>query len=233
MIKLKLSYKILGQNPSKLGMKCKHNFWKNSSHPTEQILSKDKSTFTQKPRETLYQCWGRFKELLNIFPHHNFETWRLVSYFYNGLQSQSRQVEEMMCNGKFSDKSPEDALNYLDYIAENAQHCDTIGFYESSCKPQSSPFSGGIHNLREDYDLQAKFASLTKKVEALELKKNNHVKFVQNISCYVWDSTDHSTQDCPTLPTLRESLQEQVNVVDNFKRKNPNFSLSLHDALPI
>ena len=79
-----------------------------------------------------------------------------------------------------------------------------------------------MYNLREDHDFQAKFASLARKVEALELNKNDHVKFVQNISCYVCDSTDHSTQDCPTLPALRESLHEQVNVVDNFKRPNPN-----------
>ncbi|XP_024033507.1 uncharacterized protein LOC112095634 [Citrus clementina] len=67
---------------------------------------------------------------------------RLVSYFYEGLTSQGRQVVEMMCNGEFRDKSPEDALDYLDYIAENAQHWDTVGSYESSSKPQSSPFSG-------------------------------------------------------------------------------------------
>jgi len=97
------------------------------------------TTFTQKPGETLYQCWDRFKELLNICPHHGFETWRLVSYFYEGLTSQGRQVVEMMCNGEFRDKSPEDALDYLDYIAENAQHWDTVGSYESSSKPQSSP----------------------------------------------------------------------------------------------
>ena len=178
--------------------------------------------FTQKPRETLYQCWDRFKELLNICPHHGFETWRLVSYFYEGLTSQGRQVVEMMCNGEFRDKSPEDALDYLDYIAENAQHWDTVGSYESSSKPQSSPSGGGMHNLREDHDFQAKFASLARKVEALELKKNDHVKSVQNISCCVCDSTDHSMQDCPTLSALRESLHEQVNVVDNFKRPNPN-----------
>ena len=49
-----------------------------------------------------------------------------------------------------------------------------------------------MHNLREDHDFQAKFASLARKVEALESKKNDHVKSVQNISCYVCDSTDHS-----------------------------------------
>ena len=73
-----------------------------------------------------------------------------------------------MCNGEFRDKSPEDALNYLDYIAENAQHQDTVGSYESSSKPQSSPSDGGMHNLREDHDFQAKFASLAGKVEVLE-----------------------------------------------------------------
>ena len=71
------------------------------------------TTFTQKPRGTLYQCWDRFKELFNIYPHHNFETWGLMSYFYEGLTSQGRQVVEMMCNGEFRDKSPEDALDYL------------------------------------------------------------------------------------------------------------------------
>ena len=129
-----------------------------------------------------------------------------MSYFYEGLTSQGRQVVEMMCNGEFRDKSPEDALDYLDYIAENAQHWDTVGSYESSSKPQSSPFSGGMHNLREDHDFQAKITSLARKVKALELKKNDHIKSVQNISCYVCDSTDHSTQDCPTLPALREKF---------------------------
>ena len=119
-----------------------------------------------------------YKELLNIFPHHGFETWMLVSYFYEGLISQSRQVVEMMCNDEFRDKSPEGALDYLDYIAENAQHWDTIGSYRSSSKPQSSPSSRGMYKLREDHDLQAKFASLTRKVEVLESKKNDHVKSV-------------------------------------------------------
>ena len=62
----------------------------------------------------------RFKEILNICSHHEFETWRLVSYFYEALTPQSRQVMEMICNGEFRDKSLEDALDYLEHIAENA-----------------------------------------------------------------------------------------------------------------
>ena len=72
--------------------------------------------------------------MLNICPHHGFETWRLISSFYEGLTPQSRQVVEMMCNGDFRDKSLEDAMDYLEHIVENAQYWDTIGTYESTVK---------------------------------------------------------------------------------------------------
>ncbi|XP_024046520.1 uncharacterized protein LOC112100886 [Citrus clementina] len=101
----------------------------------------------------------------------------------------SRQVVEMMCNGEFRDKNPEDALDYLDQLAENAQHWDTVGTFELTNKQQSSPSSGGIHNLREDHDLQAKFASLVRK--------------------------------CPTLPALKECLNDQANVINTFNKPNP------------
>ena len=74
--------------------------------------------------------WDGFKELLNICPHHGFETWRLVTYFYEGLIPQNRQVVEMMCNGEFRDKNYDDALYYLDQLAENAQHWDIVGTFK-------------------------------------------------------------------------------------------------------
>ena len=100
--------------------------------------------------------------MLNIYPHNRFETYRLVSYFYEGLTPQSRQVVEMMCNGEFRDKSPEDALDYLERIAENAQYWDTIGIYEPPVKSQAS--SRGIFNFKEDHDISAKYVPLARKL---------------------------------------------------------------------
>ena len=90
-------------------------------------------------------------------------------------------------------KNPEDALDYLDQLVENAQHWDTVGTFELTNKPQPSPSSGGIYNLSEDHDLQAKFASLVRKVEALENKKSDQVKSIQEIACDVCSSNDHFT----------------------------------------
>ena len=63
-------------------------------------------------------------------------------------------------------------------LAENAQNQDTIRTYEAPSKTQPLTFNGGIYNLREDHDLQAKFASLSRKVKALEMKKSGQLKYV-------------------------------------------------------
>jgi hypothetical protein len=60
--------------------------------------------------------------LLNTCPHHGFETWRLVSYFYEGLILRDRQMVELMCNGTFEDKDPNETMEYLDLLVENAQN---------------------------------------------------------------------------------------------------------------
>jgi hypothetical protein len=102
--------------------------------------------------------------LLNTCPHHGFETWRLVSYFYEGLTPKDKQIVELMCNGTFKDKNPNEAMEYLDLLAENAQNWDTTGAYKAPSKTQPLTSSGRMYNLREDHNLQAKFASLDRKV---------------------------------------------------------------------
>jgi hypothetical protein len=46
----------------------------------------------------------------------------LVSQFYEGLTPKDRQMVELMCNGTFEDKDPDEAMEYLDLLAENAQN---------------------------------------------------------------------------------------------------------------
>ena len=170
----------------------------------------------------MYQCWERYKELLNSCPHHGFETWRLVSRFYEGLTPQCRQMVEMMCNKEFSDKDPKDVLEYLDLLAVNAQNWDTVGTHKAPSKALPPTSGEGMYNLKEEHDLQARFASLARKVEALEQKKSGHLKSIQEIVCHICDANDHSTNDCPNLPTFKELLHEQANVLNTFKRPNHN-----------
>jgi len=113
-------------------------------------------------------------------------------------------------------------MKYMDLLAENAQNWDTTGTYEALCKTQPHTSSGGMYNLREDHDLKAKFASSARKVEALELKMSGQLKSVQEIICQICETNEHSTNDCPTLPSFKEYLHEQANALNSFQRPNQN-----------
>ena len=123
---------------------------------------------------------------------------------------------ELMCNGTFEDKDPNEAMEYLDLLVKNAQNWDTAGTYEAPIKTQPFTFNGGMYNLREDHDLQAKFASLARKVEALELKKKGQLKSVQDIVCQICETNEYATNDYPTLPSFKECLHEQAHYLTVF-----------------
>ncbi|RVW63535.1 hypothetical protein CK203_060858 [Vitis vinifera] len=64
-------------------------------------LKRQISNFSAKENEKFYECWERYMEAINACPHHGFDTWLLVSYFYDGMSSSMKQILETMCGGDF------------------------------------------------------------------------------------------------------------------------------------
>ncbi|RVW13744.1 hypothetical protein CK203_087188 [Vitis vinifera] len=64
-------------------------------------LKRQISNFSAKENEKFYECWERYMEAINACPHHGFDTWLLVSYFYNGMSSSMKQLLETMYGGDF------------------------------------------------------------------------------------------------------------------------------------
>ncbi|KAL6347337.1 hypothetical protein AAG906_016791 [Vitis piasezkii] len=63
-------------------------------------------------------------EAINACPRHGFDTWLLVSYFYDGMSSSMKQLLETMCGGDFMSKNPEEAMDFLSYVAEVSRGWD-------------------------------------------------------------------------------------------------------------
>ena len=82
-----------------------------------------------------------------------------------------------MCTGEFYDKSAREAIQFFDTIAENARTWETNTSFDTA-KVHSTPTGGGIHHLRENDDMQAKEANLTRKLETIKLIKVNEVTIV-------------------------------------------------------
>ena len=118
--------------------------------------------FSEKPGEPFAAVWERYKDLLHAIPHHGFE-WH-----------------QMMCAGEFYEKSAREEIQLFDTIAENARTWETNTSVDTA-KVHSTSTGGGIHHLRENDELQAKIANLTRKLEAIEMKKVNEVTSVPQL----------------------------------------------------
>ena len=135
----------------------------------------------------------------------------------------------MMCAGEFYEKSAREAIQFFNTIVEYARTWETNTSLDTD-KVHSTPTWGGIHHLRENDDLQAKIANLTRKLEAIELKKVNEVTSVTQVPlvpmgsrveepCIICDDPTHSTINCPNLPQVKGAIQiEQANAL-NYQRK--------------
>ena len=51
-------------------------------------------------------------ETLDACPHYEFDTWMLVSYFYDGISPALKQLLETMCGGDFLSKNLEEAFGF-------------------------------------------------------------------------------------------------------------------------
>ncbi|RVW39876.1 hypothetical protein CK203_083163 [Vitis vinifera] len=144
-------------------------------------LKRQISNFSAKENEKFYECWERYMEAINACPHHGFDTWLLVSYFYDGMSSSMKQLLETMCGGDFMSKNPEEAMDFLSYVAEVSRGWDEPTKGEvGKMKSQLSAFNAkaGMYTLKEDDDMKAKLAAMTRRLEELELKRMHEVQAV-------------------------------------------------------
>ena len=82
--------------------------------------------------------------------------------------------------------------------------------------------------MKENDNLAATITQLTKKVESIEINKSKEVNTVsEETLCNICDMIGHSTEVCPTIPTVKQVLldPDQVNFWNNYKRpQNSLFS---------
>ena len=145
-----------------------------------QQVKRKISNFVQGNDETLFMAWERFKDTYNFCLTHGYDIWRLVSYFYERLQPRDRQFVQVACRGEFLQKEPEDAMNYLDEIAENSNTWNGPNPLDSTDQNKSSitTSGGSLFRLREEDNMNAKISLLTKEIEAFKLKGSRGVNAI-------------------------------------------------------
>ncbi|RVW73206.1 hypothetical protein CK203_057358 [Vitis vinifera] len=186
-------------------------------------LKRQISNFSAKENEKFYECWERYMEAINACPHHGFDTWLLVSYFYDGMSSSMKQLLETMCGGDFMSKNPEEAMDFLSYVVEVSRGWDEPTKGEvGKMKSQLSAFNAkaGMYTLKEDDDMKAKLAAMTRRLEEVELKRIHEVQAVAEAPlqvklCPNCQSYEHLIEECLAISAEREMLEIKQMLLDN------------------
>ncbi|RVW58959.1 Retrovirus-related Pol polyprotein from transposon 17.6 [Vitis vinifera] len=204
-------------------LKDKAKIWLNSLRPR----SKFQTSQLKRMRNSM-ECWERYMEAINACPHHGFDTWLLVSYFYDGMSSSMKQLLETMCGGDFMSKNPEEAMDFLSYVADVSRGWDEptkgeVGKMKSQLNAYNA--KAGMYTLKEDDDMKAKLAAMTRRLEELELKRIHEVQAVAEAPvqvklCPNCQSYEHLVEECLAISAEREMYRDQANVVGQFRPNN-------------
>ena len=133
-----------------------------STHKTNN-LKRQIYTFDAQENEKFYQWWERYLETINAYPHHDFDTWMLVNHFYNGISPVMKQLLETMCGGDFMSKHQEEAMDFLNYVAEPSKAWDEPNPKEVERMRPTSNSMGGMYSLTEDMEMKAKLSTLARR----------------------------------------------------------------------
>ncbi|GFY92946.1 hypothetical protein Acr_08g0013420 [Actinidia rufa] len=127
-----------------------------------------------------------------------------------------------MCAGTFMDKQPHEAYSYFDYLANLTRDWASTGTQNPEGRPNQQ---GGKYQLKEVDDVNARLATMARKLEALEFAKVNAVgsEELKEVSCAVCETKEHDTISCPVIPGIKEALHGQVNAIGHYGQgaRNP------------
>ena len=161
-------------------------------------------------------------ETISACPHHGFDTWMLVNHLYDGMSSAMKQLLETMCAGDFLSKNLDEAMDFLNYVAETSKAWDEPNPRETDRMRPSLNQRRGIYSLSEDMETKGKLSTLTRRFEELEMRNQHEVRAVTEASmpnqpCFNCQSTEHQGEHCPNVPSVRDFVAEQANVVGQYK----------------
>ncbi|KAK9011682.1 hypothetical protein V6N11_044527 [Hibiscus sabdariffa] len=128
-----------------------------------------------------------------------------VVMFYNGVNAPTRMMLDVSANGTLLDKSPEEAFEILDRIANNDYQFPTSRLV-------SGRRTSGKLELDTNDSVSAQLSAITNLLK--NLQKPSDVREAKALSCVHCEGNHHAT-DCPVM-------HDQASYLGNFNRNSNN-----------
>ncbi|GJW88924.1 reverse transcriptase domain-containing protein [Tanacetum coccineum] len=94
--------------------------------------------FSQKPNESLFETWERYKLFIDRRPNHNMLLVTQIDTFYNGLTLRHRDTINAAAGGTFMQKTPEECYKLIENMTAHHNHWDTSATQDETSRTISS-----------------------------------------------------------------------------------------------
>ena len=111
--------------------------------------------------------------------------------------------------GEFLSKHPDEAMDFLNYVAETSKAWDEPNPREAERLRPLNHQRGGMYALSEDTEVRAKLTTLTRRLEELEMRNQNEMQSVNELS-----ASQPSCFNCQPNSHLGEHCQEHAHVLN-------------------
>ncbi|KAL6317905.1 hypothetical protein AAG906_030812 [Vitis piasezkii] len=140
-----------------------------------------------------------------------------------------------MCGGDFMSKSPDEALEFLNYVAEISKSWDEPHERDLHKSKSQRNSNGEMYVLNENVDLQAKMIALTRRLEELEAKVFHEVNAIYDIPIYMeqcssCQSIKHELSDYPTILAMGKDLLRIIRTSHGIVDNNNFLQANTHKA---
>ncbi|GKC08806.1 reverse transcriptase domain-containing protein [Tanacetum coccineum] len=104
-------------------------------------LRNEITKFEQKPHESLFEAWERYKLSIDRCPNHNMLLVTQIDTFYNGLTLSHRDTINAAAGGTFMQKTPEECYELIENMTAHHNHWDTSATRDETSRNISSTTS--------------------------------------------------------------------------------------------
>ncbi|XP_021760306.1 uncharacterized protein LOC110725146 [Chenopodium quinoa] len=124
-------------------------------------------SFKQKPSESLYEAWERYKEYQQECPHHGIPTYQIIQIFYGGLSPQGKSCLGAGAGGPIINKTEEEVVDIIEDIVHHYMDWKE-GERESISKSASTVYS--VDHLNAINNLSSQISNLGKEITLIKSK---------------------------------------------------------------
>nr|GEW01870.1 reverse transcriptase domain-containing protein [Tanacetum cinerariifolium] len=151
-------------------------------------LGNEITNFCQRPDESLFEAWERYKLSIDRCPNHNMLPVTQIDTFYNGLTLRHRDTINVAAGGTFMKRHPEECYDLIENMTAHHNDWDTSAQQSESSSYITSSSDTKIRALK------AEMAKINKNLMRV-LQVNQQVKAVTP-NCETCGG-HHSFSDCP------------------------------------